>query len=566
MDKGKGPARVLGSKPSPRMERLPKDPSDSPPHTEASTAVDGLACPICGDAMLNLGQLNRHLDDEHQSEFDTKDALASWFRAAQRKVGAAAAPLSRAATGTISSLRVDAIIPGGTSFELNPGATPTTADGGTPNVSSPAFGTPTAEATESSVTRAHWVAEGSNDRCAFSDCGKPLGLRSGRHHCRKCGRLFCDAHSAYQMRLAPATARADPVAGVWCRVCRECYTAREGYSATLGVSRSKTGIFLRLRKSRMDAMLLESNKLEKRLEKLTALYKEDLAASPSGSPLLSGGATARSRRLEQSVVGWEDDSQVLQCPLCSKQFGTLTNRRHHCRLCGRVVCGTATCSTQVALLEDDVRKLGPQIRVCTDCKRVVTRRADKRQDTISVSPVVHAYRSLVKYRSQVDEMLPKFNALLMSMSNRSAVRYEDNDYQIASKYRKSLMEWFSELDKLGKRIKAQQSATGPSKPTSTTARLLSALHLAIITYLQTHMFTLQLMPKVSTAVAGSKPLPPTPMSSAMDPAQLAVLVDQRALVQGFLDDALRRRRFEDAAALQESLDELDREIEQAHAG
>ncbi|KAJ3169758.1 carboxypeptidase Y-deficient [Geranomyces variabilis] len=565
MNKGKGPAQAVGTKPSPRMERLPKDPSDSPPHGEVSTIVDGLACPICGDAMLNLGQLNRHLDDAHQSEFDTKDALASWFRAAQRKVGAAAAPLSRAATGTISSLRVDAIIAGGAGFELNPGATPTNA--GTPTTGaagSPASSATTAEASEASVTRAHWVVEGSNDRCAHSECGKPLGLRSGRHHCRKCGRMFCDTHSAYQMRLAPATARADPVAGVWCRVCRDCYTAREGYNSTLGVSRSKTRVFVRLRKSRIDALHLESNKLEKRLEKLTALYKDELAAPQTGSPLLSGGAAAKSRRLEQSVVAWEDDSKVLECPLCSKQFGTLTNRRHHCRLCGRVVCGTGACSIQVALLEDDPRKTGPQIRVCTDCKRVVTRRADKRQDTTLATPVVHAYRSLVKYRSQVDEMLPKFNALLMSMANRAVVKYEDNDYQVASKYRKSLMEWFSELDKLGKRIKLQQAATGSSKPTSTTVRLLSALHLAIITYLQTHMFTLQLMPKVSTAAAGSKPLPPTP--ATRDPAQLAVLKDQRALVQGFLDDALRRRRFEDAAALQESLDELDREIEIAEGG
>lgn len=128
--------------------------------------------------MINLAQLNRHLDDAHQTDFDTKDALVSWFRSAQRKV---AAPLSRAAqktTETITGLRVDNMK--GNAFELNPSPATGSPNGAvTPNVASPGGDQ------EAMVTRGHWQREGPNDKCGITGCGKPLGLRNGNHHCRK---------------------------------------------------------------------------------------------------------------------------------------------------------------------------------------------------------------------------------------------------------------------------------------------------------------------------------------------------------------------------------------------
>lgn len=41
---------------------------------------------------------------------------------------------------------------------------------------------------------------------------------------------------------------------------------------------------------------------------------------------------------------WQDDSDVTGCFLCHSQY-TFFNRRHHCRKCGRVVCGS--CSEQL---------------------------------------------------------------------------------------------------------------------------------------------------------------------------------------------------------------------------
>ncbi|CAE7223881.1 Rufy1 [Symbiodinium natans] len=41
------------------------------------------------------------------------------------------------------------------------------------------------------------------------------------------------------------------------------------------------------------------------------------------------------------TVEWVPDDQVSECPLCTRRFST-TKRKHHCRACGRVVCGSCS--------------------------------------------------------------------------------------------------------------------------------------------------------------------------------------------------------------------------------
>ena len=49
----------------------------------------------------------------------------------------------------------------------------------------------------------------------------------------------------------------------------------------------------------------------------------------------SGGSSARDSSDNASVASWNPDCP--NCELCETKF-TLFNRRHHCRVCGRVVC------------------------------------------------------------------------------------------------------------------------------------------------------------------------------------------------------------------------------------
>lgn len=79
------------------------------------------------------------------------------------------------------------------------------------------------------VTKEHWQARGPYDVCLEPTCGKRLNATNGCVNCRKCGKLFCEEHTMYQMKLS-RSAQHEPVRGLWCRVCETCYKLREGYN------------------------------------------------------------------------------------------------------------------------------------------------------------------------------------------------------------------------------------------------------------------------------------------------------------------------------------------------
>ncbi|ULU05278.1 hypothetical protein L3Y34_017767 [Caenorhabditis briggsae] len=87
----------------------------------------------------------------------------------------------------------------------------------------------------------------------------------------------------------------------------------------------------------------------------------------------------RERRLTESELQlgktspyWIPDSECQNCMLCNVKF-TIITRRHHCRACGRVLCGSC-CSEKSVLdyLKEDGKK--PQaVRVCKPCSTMLSR-------------------------------------------------------------------------------------------------------------------------------------------------------------------------------------------------
>lgn len=155
----------------------------------------------------------------------------------------------------------------------------------------------------------------------------------------------------YQMKLS-RSAQHEPVRGFWCRVCETCYKSREGYNDHRGFSRDHTSFFERTRKKTVERKYLETSRLEKRLTKLTQVLTNP-PPPESGTGFLRSvtGLRNQRRQLEQSVVPWEDDVKVSSCPHCNQTFSQLTLRKHHCRVCGKVVCGDprTECSTEMGL-------------------------------------------------------------------------------------------------------------------------------------------------------------------------------------------------------------------------
>jgi hypothetical protein len=75
-------------------------------------------------------------------------------------------------------------------------------------------------------------------------------------------------------------------------------------------------------------------------------------------------------RIMDTMGFWQSTRLARQCAVCRKEFGVWT-WKHHCRVCGRVVCDA--CSTTRQLVKNAKLRTGygsvpGTVRVCDDCK------------------------------------------------------------------------------------------------------------------------------------------------------------------------------------------------------
>ncbi|CAO3634946.1 unnamed protein product [Cunninghamella blakesleeana] len=555
---------------------------------------EGILCPICQASCSSLQALNVHIDTAH-SEEDTKGALLTWFKQAQKKVQTTLIKQQPStSTSSISSSPIS-------SFKLFTQLTQTEV---------PDYFVCETERYSDNVTRKHWQNESNQDICYIRGCGKVLNKgNNGKQHCRKCGHLFCDFHTKYEIKLNHQ-AQHDPENGVWAKVCGNCYMDREGHLNHQGVTRNKTSFFLQRRTKIIDKVYLETNRLEKRLEKLAKLHysidsgksyteksinhsssfisieKSD-SASSSNLSVSSGTISPKSsyvsntsssnsilsmklkyRDGEQTVTKWQDDKGIKKCPLCLTPF-TLTNRKHHCRLCGRVVCGAKHCSSMIPLFlnmtNDNINEepVG-DTRACQDCKRVAFRRKTQNEEANRKLPIFQLYHQLTVTRQYIEKLLPKFHSMILVLEQEKIVQQEHDTYKKAALVRKSVLDNFALYDTLVKSIKSLPTQTSSMK------RLQTNICIAANLYLQQNMLPLQMLPRILNTNSSSKDKKKVKKDSSNGHqqqeydqllSQLQIYEEQYTLVQGFILNAKKSRKYDDVKSLTLSLNELQTEIE-----
>ncbi|KAF8858468.1 hypothetical protein BDZ45DRAFT_622248 [Acephala macrosclerotiorum] len=553
--------------------------------TAASTK---LLCPICNEEMMTLLQLNRHLDDNHQELPEVEqDEVKNWFN--KQVIKAKKFQPLAVINQKLKGLDV---------FESNETPIPTSSPQIHPanRVSAPQ---PSLPDPDEVVTRAHWQRSGFNDLCTEPACGKRLGSVNGNVNCRHCGRLFCEDHTMYQMKLS-RSAQHEPVRGFWCRVCETCYKSRDGYNDHNGFAIDHTNDFLAMRRKTVNKQYLEVSRLEKRLTKLTQLLAnppEDIAGGNGGLLSLAGQKNQR-KILEQSVVTWEEDANVLKCPFCQQEFGSWSFRRHHCRLCGRVVCADPRtgCSSEIGLsvaAVTDIKSekkpnshLNLDIRMCRDCKSTVFSKKDFAAELSHKPPDQRAYENLLQFEKGIRLLLPNFQKLLIALQDPDKPP-SHTQLTEASKVRKRLIDSFGKYDLAAKRIR--------DLPTTsiTQQKLQRAIYQQSANFLSIHMLPLKSLPKILKHASphghSSSSLPLNGRSalanikyndidsasqissssavSAMEAEEkelrerLIVLEEQRFMVSEMVEDAKRGRRFDEVQALQGNRDDLSREID-----
>uniref|UniRef100_A0A8C7YK28 Rabenosyn, RAB effector n=1 Tax=Oryzias sinensis TaxID=183150 RepID=A0A8C7YK28_9TELE len=248
----------------------------------------------------------------------------------------------------------------------------------------------------------------------------------------------------------------------------------------LGATRSHLDIFKKHRAARIDHYVIEVNKLIIRLEKLTSF---DRVNSDS----------AKIRAIEKSVVSWVNDSDVPFCPDCGNKFN-IRNRRHHCRLCGSIMCrrcmefvplplaqkliyGTreALCvpgspgqsqtlpagggssgmgsrrgsisslSSVTSMLEE---KDDEKIRCCHHCMDTLLKKQQKLDEKDHIPDIVKLYERLRMCMVKVDEKAPDYIRMAESL-NAGETTY---NLDTAGGLRLEVQKYYELIDALSKKI------------------------------------------------------------------------------------------------------------------
>nr|XP_045615838.1 rabenosyn-5-like [Procambarus clarkii] len=260
----------------------------------------------------------------------------------------------------------------------------------------------------------------------------------------------------------------------------------------LGPSRSHTALFKKIRSARIDSFVAETNKLLIRLDKLL----KDLPNDP-----------VKRKAHERNIVMWAEDKDVPLCPFCARSFN-LARRRHHCRLCGGIMCdecshfltfdyarklvspvhqgsqdamsalsiSSGAGSGMSSLLSgiSGLRRSGSQgslnsllsvmdsmtaeqhFRTCAHCMTRLQARDSQVEQRMSKPTLSLYYEKLMEYRSQIESLLPQFIHMAESL------RCGETTYSLrdAEELRIKILKKGDSLNSMAQRVRTLGSTTG----------------------------------------------------------------------------------------------------------
>lgn len=289
----------------------------------------------------------------------------------------------------------------------------------------------------------------------------------------------------------------------------------------LGATRSHLDLFKKHRADRIDHYVIEVNKLIIRLEKLTSFDRTSSDA-------------AKIRAIERSVVSWVNDADVPFCPDCGNKFN-IRNRRHHCRLCGSIMCrkcmdfipiplaqkiinstrealciqgkptqsqsppvesgsggmgsrrGSITSLSSVTSMLEE--KDDEKIRCCHHCMDTLLKRQQKLDEKDFVPDIVKLYERLRMCMEKVDEKAPEYIRMAESL-NAGETTY---NLDTAGGLRLEVQKYYELIDALSKKILTLGLKTEPP-PHPKTLQLQRMIRYSATLFVQEKLLGLMSLP------------------------------------------------------------------------
>lgn len=543
VDQSVDPSLKLEQEEQPKYTTYPKIEQEQNLNDKKTANSTGeLICPICNQHMKTLIQLNRHVDRVHlniQESAETENQNDLSDNTSNTPTLSPGKSHSRNSSSISSSKKI---------------------------AISPVNGHSTKTQNIIKLPRDHFLRSGNGTKCMDPRCHNKVGLKNGAINCSKCGKIYCLKHCHIPLKLNSKLEIVNekfPDA-IWSKCCLQCLNEYPGWNNVISSAfiYDKTDSFKRFRKLKIESESLEKLVLERRVERLYNWIIKQLEISGKINEF-------KLREFEHKLVEWQPANDISNCPICQVSF-SLFNRKHHCRICGDVVCGNAArgCSMVVPIgilcdlmqLDNNGKSLSHErihellkidlvgIRICLTCKkRVFNERIFK----------------LDQLKSEQNEFMQfyKIWKILFDRLEKEDITKIDSDEQ-----NMILVNMFTRLDKLIKQIEQEILE---NNLTADKLRMLNTLKSAIVNYIQEKLPILRKAQEQKLArerevlqelIDGRPKLSKREIREKRE--KLMVLNEQKFLVGNMYEESKRQRQFDDLKTLDENLADIEKEIEE----
>lgn len=420
--------------------------------------------------------------------------------------------------------------------------------------------------------------------CKCHHCEKRLKKGDEVRNCHKCGELFCKRHCQNLIKLN-RKGQYDPAKGSWCTCCYKCFSEKPGYN-DYGSVRDLTSTFSKLRASKNEDKQLQILQLENRLVRLI----DGIAAIlRSHEDTLLGNLVVNNQiwKYERTVTSWKDDNNALNCHICGKYFG-LTLRKHHCRLCGDIVCDSKStnCSNRIPIsnlvnaaddmsfteAREELKKQTTSIRICSTCTHnLYYARKFKKDRAQAPSPLLSHCERIQNISHSILNLMTHLTTSLEHLERMRTAGQTPTQTSIdeSTKTRTKLIRAVASYTQLARTVAAIVPCNNAEKKIQQSVRIASSI---FINEKLVHMKTLSAATSTSADQANkSDDLPVIKPSELVFNnlsikevkqfrEELMVLKEQKFLVETMMESAKKQRNFDESNTLSSNLQEIESRI------